>query len=73
MDLHQREFQWFFGTQKNFAMLPIILVLIGLAVFMEPYLVFIKIFFFNNLKVAGSRSGAPVAGAWYAMMHIGRE
>jgi len=27
----------------------------------------------KGFKVAGSRSGAPVAGAWYTMMRLGRD
>ena len=26
----------------------------------------------NCFLVAGSRSGAPVSGAWFAMMHLGK-
>lgn len=40
------------------------------------YLSFITFYlFYNNVinSVSGSRSGAPIAGAWYAMMHLGRE
>lgn len=29
--------------------------------------------FYTTPSAAGSKSGAPIAGAWYAMQYFGRE